>query len=70
MAFNAGKFNPVVYNFSGGQVTVYAPNRDYAVMALHLAGVLQQEDGGSSVQHTPAKTKHKTLGQLVSITLP
>ena len=70
MAFDAGQFKPVVYNFSGGSITVYAPNREYASMALYLLGVLSAEDGAAAVLHTPAKTKHKTLGALVSITHP
>ena len=70
MAFDAGQLKPVIFNFAGGSVTVYASNREYADLAMYLLNVLALEDGAAVAPHTPAKTKHRTLGALTSITLP
>ncbi len=70
MAFDAGIHKPVVYTFTGGSITVYASNLELAELELHLLNVLASEDGGSSKKHTASGTKHRTLGALVSVTLP
>jgi len=69
MAFVPGKYNAVTYNFTGGSVTIYAPNREYASVLLHQSGLMASEDAGSQL-HTVVKTKHKSFGALTSITLP
>ncbi len=68
MAFVPGTLNKYVYNFAGGPITIYAPNKELVDVLLHYQN-LAVEDSGSR-NHTTAKTVHATLGALTSITLP